>query len=146
MNMDSASTIWAQVMESLKGKISENSLATWFLYIEPEFVNSDSLIVSVPSDFYRSILEIKFGEILKKAITSLNVCVNSVNIIVKANHCIEMYTSTPKTSNCKLISRLNPNFTFDGLIIGKCNNAAVNAAIDIANNLSSNYNPLYVYG
>lgn len=43
-------------------------------------------------------------------------------------------------------TRLNPLFVFDTLITGKANQLARAAAIQIAENLGSAYNPLFVYG
>jgi chromosomal replication initiator protein len=43
-------------------------------------------------------------------------------------------------------TRLNPNFTFDTLVTGKANQLARAAAIQIAENPGSAYNPLFVYG
>jgi len=43
-------------------------------------------------------------------------------------------------------TRLNPNFTFETLVTGKANQLARAAAIQIAENPGSAYNPLFVYG
>ncbi|MBV8466131.1 MAG: chromosomal replication initiator protein DnaA [Burkholderiales bacterium] len=43
-------------------------------------------------------------------------------------------------------TRLNPNFTFDTLVTGKANQLARAAAIQIAENPGTAYNPLFVYG
>lgn len=43
-------------------------------------------------------------------------------------------------------TRLNPSFTFDTLVTGKANQLARAAAIQIAENPGTAYNPLFVYG
>ena len=43
-------------------------------------------------------------------------------------------------------SRLNPLFTFDSFVAGKANNLARAAALQVADNPGSGYNPLFVYG
>lgn len=43
-------------------------------------------------------------------------------------------------------SRLFPSFTFDNLIVGKANDLARAAAIQVANNPGGAYNPLFIYG
>ncbi|MDO6386607.1 MULTISPECIES: chromosomal replication initiator protein DnaA [Uliginosibacterium] len=43
-------------------------------------------------------------------------------------------------------TRLNPAFTFDTLVTGRANDLARAAAISVANNPGSSYNPLFVYG
>jgi len=43
-------------------------------------------------------------------------------------------------------TRLNPALTFDTLVTGRANDLARAAAISVANNPGSSYNPLFVYG
>jgi len=43
-------------------------------------------------------------------------------------------------------TRLNPSFTFDTLVTGRANDLARAAAISVASNPGSSYNPLFVYG
>lgn len=43
-------------------------------------------------------------------------------------------------------TRLNPTFTFDNLVTGRANDLARAAAISVASNPGSSYNPLFVYG
>ena len=43
-------------------------------------------------------------------------------------------------------SRLFPNFTFDTLVVGKANDLARAAAVQVAGNPGGAYNPLFIYG
>ena len=43
-------------------------------------------------------------------------------------------------------SRINPALTFDSFVTGKANQLARAAAIQVANNPGSSYNPLFLYG
>lgn len=43
-------------------------------------------------------------------------------------------------------SRLNPSLTFDSFVTGKANQLARAAAIQVANNPGTSYNPMYLYG
>lgn len=43
-------------------------------------------------------------------------------------------------------TRLNPSFTFDTLVTGRANDLARAAAMQVANNPGTSYNPLFVYG
>lgn len=44
------------------------------------------------------------------------------------------------------VKRLNPTFTFDGFVTGKANQLARAAAIQVAENPGTAYNPLFIYG
>src|SRR5690606_13040638 len=43
-------------------------------------------------------------------------------------------------------TRLNPDFTFDTLVTGRANDLARAAAMQVAQNPGTSYNPLFVYG
>ena len=49
-------------------------------------------------------------------------------------------------SNTYEKSRLFPSFTFDNLVVGKANDLARAAAVQVANNPGGAYNPLFIYG
>ena len=58
-------------------------------------------------------------------------------------------THDPRTSqktNPYEKSRLFPAFTFDNLIVGKANDLARAASVQVANNPGAAYNPLFIYG
>jgi chromosomal replication initiator protein len=53
---------------------------------------------------------------------------------------------TSQKSNPYEKSRLFPSFTFDNLIVGKANDLARAASVQVANNPGAAYNPLFIYG
>lgn len=53
---------------------------------------------------------------------------------------------TPVTSPRESPKRLNPTFTFDSFVTGKANQLARAAAIQVAENPGTAYNPLFIYG
>ncbi|BBP02579.1 chromosomal replication initiator protein DnaA [Sulfuriferula plumbiphila] len=53
---------------------------------------------------------------------------------------------TPATSQRESPKRLNPTFTFDSFVTGKANQLARAAAIQVAENPGTAYNPLFIYG
>ncbi|MDQ8020673.1 MAG: chromosomal replication initiator protein DnaA [Moraxellaceae bacterium] len=55
-------------------------------------------------------------------------------------------TPTVNTSGHYDKTRLNPAFTFDTLVTGRANDLARAAAMQVANNPGTSYNPLFVYG
>lgn len=52
----------------------------------------------------------------------------------------------PKTAGHYEKSRLFANFTFDNLVVGKANDLARAAAVQVAGNPGGAYNPLFIYG
>jgi chromosomal replication initiator protein len=52
----------------------------------------------------------------------------------------------PARGQRELSKRLNPSFTFDSFVTGKANQLARAAAIQVAENPGTAYNPLFIYG
>ncbi len=62
-----------------------------------------------------------------------------------ANSSVEQ-PRTAQRANPYEKSRLFPSFTFDNLIVGKANDLARAASVQVANNPGAAYNPLFIYG
>lgn len=52
----------------------------------------------------------------------------------------------PRSGNSYEKTRLIPTFTFDNLVVGKANDLARAAAMQVGHNLGGAYNPLFIYG
>jgi chromosomal replication initiator protein len=146
MDKDIALPVWSRILENIRAEVSHTGFVTWFWCIEPEFGDDGSLILYVPSEFHKTILEMKYYQTLKKAMASVCPNVDMFYISVKITNREVNIIHPRKTFTNKFISRLNPDFTFDSLIVGKCNSAAVSAVREILDNPSSKHNPIYIYG
>ncbi len=60
--------------------------------------------------------------------------------IAKLNH------SSTATQPTRPANRLNPEFTFESFVAGKSNQLAHAASLQVAQNMGSAYNPLFIYG
>lgn len=54
--------------------------------------------------------------------------------------------STPSSVGASDLSRLNPDLSFDNFVTGKANQLARAAALQVAENPGTSYNPLFLYG
>jgi chromosomal replication initiator protein len=63
-----AQTIWANCLEIIKPKLTEQSFTTWFLPIKPIKLNNLVLTIEVPTAFYFEWLEEYYVQLLKEAI------------------------------------------------------------------------------
>jgi chromosomal replication initiator protein len=79
----------------------------------------------------------------------------TTNNIARSSKPTTVPTAVPSTDNTDIVNankssyektRLNPALTFDTLVTGRANDLARAAAISVANNPGTSYNPLFVYG
>ena len=59
---------WQKIIECLKGEITEISFNTWIAPIKPLYIEDNSLVVEVPTDFHRTNLLSRFHDLLKNTI------------------------------------------------------------------------------
>ncbi|MDP3744909.1 MAG: chromosomal replication initiator protein DnaA [Methylotenera sp.] len=83
-------------------------------------------------------------EVIKpKADTKLDYAVSDFEAKIKSNRTL---TSSSKNKKNNENSGLNPSFNFSNYVTGRANQLARAAAIQVAENPGSAYNPLFIYG
>jgi len=154
---------WIETISLIKEEITEQEYIMWFKNIE--YINSEesSIILSVPSTFYKDQITLRYlptienklydllgakitirFEIVKKELLPKLSENNSDNIkkIVPTTTNIEK--SLVKNRKCH--PQLKKEYTFESFVIGDNNSFAANAAFAIAKNPGSSYNPCLIYG
>jgi len=66
--MNSLSGIWPRVLDLLKNELTEISFNTWINTIEPISLSSDTIVLGVPSDFNKGILESRYMALISNAV------------------------------------------------------------------------------
>ncbi len=134
-------------------------------------VVADQLVIAVPNDFTKDILETRLRPNIELALQavlgkeiSMHVIVDPDNaqpvdeqdadVQADATYALPEPESseiarpgsgapTPKTDDG---TRLNPKYTFDTFVIGSSNRFAHAAAVAVAEQIAKAYNPLFIYG
>ena len=134
-------------------------------------VVADQLVIAVPNDFTKDILETRLRPNIELALQavlgkeiSMHVIVDPENaqpvdeqdadVQADATYALPEAESsevarpgsgapTPKTDDG---TRLNPKYTFDTFVIGSSNRFAHAAAVAVAEQIAKAYNPLFIYG
>ncbi|MFU0801019.1 MAG: chromosomal replication initiator protein DnaA [Xylanivirga thermophila] len=138
--------IWQEALEVIKGELTDVSFDTWIKTIEPITSKDDDLILCVPNDFTKSILETRYTSLIANAIKQ--VCSKPYNIIFILSSDVDKYLDNKKNDengpdiNCML----NPKYTFDTFVIGNSNRFAHAACLAAAEAPAKAYNPLFIYG
>lgn len=131
---------WEKVLNQLKEILSVPAFETWFRPVEFVDENEKEIVLKVPSNLIRELLETKFAGLIKATIQEQTGKDLQLNIIVQ-----EKKPKEPPVIIMNNIT-LHKDYTFEEFIVGSSNELAYAAAKNVALNPGKAYNPLYIYG
>jgi len=154
------SVFWHEVMKQIREEVSEQEYAMWFNRMAYSRSGENEIFVTVPSSFYRdqvkqrylSLIEHKLHELsgsslhldfdIKKAVASDDQTDHN-----PGHKKLEPPVKQPQAPRKKSPhGTLREEYTFDNFVIGQNNSFAANAAMAIAKNPGTGYNPCLIYG
>jgi len=150
--------IWQKTLDKLELTLNPQHFATWIKPIE--FVNIDADIVKlqVPNRFFLDWIRENYFQLIRETLSNLSSDEYSVEFKiadtapVEENNVsvIEEQAAISKPAPTRLSRNqpvnINPKYTFDEFVTGSSNQFAYAAAMAVANNPATTYNPLFVYG
>jgi chromosomal replication initiator protein len=164
------SIFWKEVISQFKNEISEQEFAMWF-NMEYETSNELTILISVPSAFYRDQVKQRYQTRIENKLFELSGQHISVEFEIKLRSKTVSQETVQETTNKApaTVEEKNPpqnaassktvvnsaktshpllraDYTFDSFVIGENNSFAANAAIAIAKNPGTAYNPCLIYG
>jgi chromosomal replication initiator protein len=145
-------TGWNTCLKLVSENISSQNFNTWFKPIKLLSISDDQLEVEVPNRFFQDWLRDHYlpllSDCLKKATGnkySIKFKFLKSSAFTPAKN--QKITPPPPSYEKKFKeNNLNHKYTFENFVVGKCNEFAHAACFAVANNLSSKYNPLFIYG
>lgn len=148
--------LWQAVLAQIQLNISPANFATWFKNTGVFAKKDGEIIVSVPNSFAKEWLEQKYHKIIFKVLHGLDINIKEIKYqIAKAELKIQRKVSLPPEISEQLEfqefkinkeTNLNPRYTFENFIVGPFNELPQAAALAVAKNPGSVYNPLFIYG
>jgi chromosomal replication initiator protein DnaA len=163
------SIFWKETLNQFKNELSEQEFTMWF-NMDYETSGESSIILSVPSGFYRDQVKQRYQARIETKLFELSGQHIFVDFEVKTRKKEESQgqneparKESPEAGNPKVLnpnpqhvevhakerephSLLRKDYTFNNFIIGENNSFAANAAIAIAKNPGTAYNPCLIYG
>ena len=159
---------WESCLLRFEQELPAQQFNTWIkpLRLEGESAPQDGLRLIAPNSFilkwvrdrYAVRIE-EYAQTFFKAPISIALIIGAGKAVVTNKGDVSPATSKSNTSapviqdprnspknNSYEKSRLFPSMTFDNLIVGKANDLARAAAVQVANNPGGAYNPLFIYG
>ena len=151
---------WKDVLAQTRNELTEVSYRTWFLPLVPLEMDEEKAIMTLAiSESFKASMFVKnprYLEILENAVK--DVFKKQYNILIshKSEEEIKkiMEGSAAETARPSIDSDnpykeeyyLNPKYNFDNFIVGPNNEYAHAVSLAVADNPSTAYNPLFIYG
>lgn len=142
-------TFRQELFKQLEERLGAQNFSTWIKPITPLAVDGDTLILEVPSVFFRDWLQDHYLEIIEEIATRLAGRPLKIAFSITRHPATEEKPSPrPARRRSNLISgsNLNPKYTFDRFVVGGSNQFANAATMAVANAPGKAYNPLFIYG
>ncbi len=157
---------WKEAMEQIRGELEEQEFAMWF-NLEYQRSTENEIVISVPSSFYRDQVKQRYQSYIENKLHDLIGKQLKLEIEIKPRRPDTGTTTDAASSSAKNPeattrkatqrsserkeektphSQLRKDYTFDNYVIGDNNSFAANAAIAIAKNPGTAYNPFLIYG
>lgn len=139
--------LWISVLDKIKLIVDPVAYTTWFENTKIYAIDDDTINLIVPYEAAKTILKQRYQENMEDIVfdltgTNYNFKYFLDSEIKKEEEVCEI----KEVEEEKLISNLNPNYTFDNFIVGTSNKFAYVSALAIAESPGMMYNPLFVYG
>ncbi len=168
MNID-LKALWAECMELVHANVGEDRFNTWFACAVPVSLESDDLVVKLPSKFYVDKYENEFMNLISSAIRKVfgpGVRTWYEYDVISGDRQSSVKISAPKQSHAltnpiarqnhvgavadrgdNFDPQLNPALNFENYCVGNSNRLPFTIAEHIANHPDKpDFNPFFLYG
>jgi len=142
--------LWNDSLKLIKTELTEVSFNTWLKTIEPISISDHHILLGVPNEFTKGILEARYLTLIKNAVKQISNTSFDIRFLIPGEEVLPDLGQT--TAQNELVdnnssrSQLNPKYTFDTFVIGNSNRFAHAASLAVAEAPAKAYNPLFIYG
>jgi chromosomal replication initiator protein len=166
--------VWGKILHSLKGRLNQQTLETWFSPIRFESLDSSQHVLRLraPNQDVKDWIVSNYGKVLAESLNEQRLSGYSVGWVVgKVSDWVPSDLSLPSLDSESVESKettsvsddaspavtvtensalaepsLNGKYTYDSFVVGSCNQFAHAASLAVAEAPGRTYNPLYLYG
>jgi chromosomal replication initiator protein len=155
------SKLWDDTLTHLELNLSPQHFSTWIKPLKLVKIEQDMVYLEVPNRFVLDWVKENYSKLIQKILSELsavtyrlqfNVSDQSKDNFAKRMTAVENTIKTPVKSKTAIAKKnpvylnLNSKYTFEEFVSGSSNQFAYAAAMAVANNPATTYNPLFIYG
>jgi len=147
--LESAKEIWQSALGKLQIQVSKANYTTWLSNSQGLSCQDNIFVVSVPNVFVAEWLSKRLYPLVRK--TLVDIMGKDVDVQFEI-HNPEQLSASPVanqtdggTSSKATKYKFNPRYTFDNFVVSDSNRLAYAAAVEVAENPGSSYNPLLIH-
>ena len=159
--------VWGRILHSLKGRLNQQTLDTWFSPIQFDSLDSSQHVLRLraPNQDVKDWVVSNYGKVLSESLNEVRLSGYSVGWVVGkvADWVPEPPITLPpaesliNTDAIPLVTvsepvpappepSLSAKYTYESFVVGSCNQFAHAASLAVAEAPGRTYNPLYLYG
>ena len=151
--------LWQKVLDNISNIVDPLSYETWFKGIDFIDIDGNNVRLVIPIMWYKTHIEQNYKDIILNSFNNLlTKPVDNIIYILKdeLQNILKKPDEKPSLENDNNslegsyvrnhVSNLNKNYTFESFVVGESNKFAQAAALAVAENPGSMYNPLFIYG
>jgi len=166
--------VWGKILHSLRGRLNEQTLETWFDPIQFESLDSSQHVIRLraPNQVVKDWVVSNYGKALAESLNELRLSGYSVGWVVgKASDWVpetlpllpaeivdgvdQQNSSSGSITAATAVDSFPPTssepslsskYTYESFVVGSCNQFAHAASLAVAEAPGRTYNPLYLYG
>jgi len=147
--LEPAKDIWQRALGKLQIQVSKANYTTWLSNSQGLSFQDNIFVVSVPNVFVAEWLSKRLYPLVRKTLVDIIGKDVDVQFMV---HNREQLSASPLakqtdggTSSKATQYRFNPRYTFDNFVVSDSSRLAYAAAVEVAENPGSSYNPLFIH-
>jgi chromosomal replication initiator protein len=147
--LELAKEIWQSALGKLQIQVSKANYTTWLSDSQGLSCQDNTFVVGVPNVFVAEWLSRRLYPLVRK--TLADIMGKDVDVRFEV-HNREQLSASPLamqtdggTSSKAPQYRFNPRYTFDNFVVSDSNRLAYAAAVEVAENPASSYNPLFIH-
>jgi len=147
------STLWKKVLDDVRLEVSENTYTSFFKRTSVNKIVSDTLYINCQNNGVGFVLQSKYNNLILTAAkkyageTLSRINYESMPTEKKKEDPGPLFVSRPASVDELILnSGISPHLSFDNFAVSVSNQMAQAAALTVANNLGTEYNPLFIWG
>ncbi len=145
MTNASSENTWKQISDELKSAVGPSLFDVWLAPLKLARLDGNQLIIEAPAAS-RAWVSDRFGQVLRASARSVIGADAEVHVSVAGESAQLGLKQADSAASNEPGSELNPKYCFEQFVIGNGNRFAHGAALAVAENPGTAYNPLFICG